>query len=246
MGSRFSRQLLAALEAQIGQIVKWRTVNQTRRSQVKFRPRSTQHMRDFAKEAGATLFLSGTYWENDDKITLRATLRDVETGEVKAGAVVAFDRGMKTLNFKPQNYIQALIEQHAFAEGEFVSGGLQVEVWTNKGSDHLLYTEGETMTVSVRVNREAHLRLLYILADGRRTLLYDNYYIDQSKANRVVEIPSEFGCAPPFGAELLVVVARTEEFPSIQTYVNDGYLFLSAKDAGQAARDFRGMKQKPP
>lgn len=243
MGSRFSRQLLSALEAQIGQIIKWKTVNQTRRSRVNFRPRSTQHMRDFAKEAGATLLLSGTYWENDDKITLRATLRDVETGAVKAGAVVAFDRGMKALNFKPQNYKQMLIEQNAFAEGEFISSGLQVEVWTNKGSDRLLYTEGETMTVSVRVNREAHLRLLYILADGRRTLLY-NYYIDQSKANRVVEIPQEFECAPPFGAELLVVVARTEEFPPIQTYENDGYHFLSAKDAGQAARDFRGMKKK--
>ena len=244
MSSPFSRQLLAALEAQIGQMVKWKTVNQTHRSHSSFRPRSVQHMRDFAKDAGATLLLSGTYWENGDKITLRATLRDVETSEIKAGAVVAFDREVKTLNFKPQNYKQALIDQNAFAEGEFVSSGLQVEVWTNKGSAHLLYTEGEEMKVFVRVNREAYIRLLYILADGRRTLLHDNYYIDQSKVNRVVEISDGFECAPPFGAELLVVAARTEEFPSIQTYESDEYLFLSAKEAGQAARDFRGMKKK--
>ena len=243
MSSPFSRQLLAALEAQIGQMVKWKTVNQMRRSRGDFSPRSSRIMRDFAKDAGATLLLSGTYWENGDQITLRATLRDVTTGKVKAGAVVAFDRGMGTLNFKPQNYKQMLIEQHAFAEGEFISG-LQVEIWTDKGSEHLLYIEGETMKVFVRVNRAAHIRLLYILADGRRTLLYDNYYIDQSKVNRVVEIPEEFECAPPFGAELLVVVARTEEFPPIQTYENDGYHFLSAKDARQAARDFRGMKKK--
>ncbi len=243
MSSRFSRQLLAALEAQIGQIVKWQTINQTRRLHSNFRPRSVQHMRDFAKEAGATSLLSGTYWENGDQITLRGTLRDVETGEIKAGAIVKFDRDMKALDFKPQNYKQMLIEQNAFAEGELVSG-LQVEMWTNKGSEHLLYTEGETMKVFVRVNREVHLRLLYILADGRRTLLYDNYYVDQSKVNRVVEIPEEFECAPPFGAELLVVAARTEAFPPIQTYESDGYHFLSAKDAGQAARDFRGMKKK--
>ncbi len=103
--------------------------------------------------------------------------------------------------------------------------------------------KGETMKVFVRVNRESYLRLLYILADGSRTLLHDNYYIDQFKSNRVVEIPEEFECAPPFGAELLVVVARTEAFPPIQTYESDGYLFLSAKDAGQAARGFRGMKK---
>ena len=245
MTSRFSRQLLAALEAQLGQIAKWKTVNQTRRSRGNFRPRSVQHMRDLAKEAGATLLLSGTYWENDDQITLRATLRDVETGEIKAGAVVKFDRDIKTLNFKPQNYKQMLIEQHAFAEDEFISG-LQVEMWTNKGSENLLYIKGETMKVSVRVNRAVHIRLLYILADGRRTLLYDNYYIDQSKVNRVVEIPQEFECASPFGAELLVIAARTEAFPPIQTYESDGYHFLSAKDAGQAARDFRGMKKKQP
>ena len=243
MSSRFSRQLLAALEAQLGRMGKWRVVNQTRRSRGGFSPRSSRIMRDLAKGAGARLLLSGTYWENGDQITLRATLRDVETGEVKAGAIVEFDRGMKALHFKPQNYKQALIEQHAFAADEFISG-LQVEMWTNKGSENLLYIKGETMKVSVRVNRAAHIRLLYILADGRRTLLHDNYYVDQSKVNRVVEIPEEFECAPPFGAELLVVAARTEEFPPIQMYENDGYLFLSAKDAGQAARDFRGMKKK--
>ena len=243
MSSHFSRQLLDALEVQLGQIAKWKAVDRMRPLRSNFRPRSVQHMRDFAKEAGATLLLSGTYWEDDDQITLRATLRDVETGEIKAGAVVALDRDMKTFNFKPQNYKQALIDQNAFAEGEFVSG-LQVEMWTDKGSEHLLYTEGETMKVSVRVNRAAHIRVLYILADGRRTLLHDNYYIDQSKVNRAVEIPQEFECAPPFGAELLVVVARTEAFPSIQTYESDGYHFLSAKDARQAARDFRGMKKK--
>ena len=243
MSSRFSRQLLAALEPQIGQLAKWETVTQAHHSRGPFRPRSTQRTRDLAKDAGATLLLSGTYWENGDQITIRATLRDVETGGVKAGAAVKFDQGLQTLNFKPQNYKQALIEQNAFAEGEFVSG-LQVEMWTNKGSEHLLYTEGETMKVFVRVNREAYIRLLYILADGRRVLLYNSHYIDQSKVNRVVEIPQEFECAPPFGAELMVVAARTEEFPPIQTYKSNGYYFLSAKDAGRAARDFRGMKKK--
>ena len=243
MSSRFSRQLLAALEVQLGRIAKWKTVDQTHRLHSSFHPGSVQHMRDFAKDTGATLLLSGTYWENGHRITVRATLRAVETGEVKAGAVVAFDRGVEILNFKPQNYKQALIEQNAFAEDKFVSG-LQVEMWTNKGSEHLLYTEGETMKVFVRVNRAVHIRLLYILADGRRTLLYDNYYIDQSKVNRIVEIPEDFECASPFGAELLVVVARTEAFPPIQTYESDEYHFLSAKDAGQAARDFRGMKKK--
>ena len=243
MNSRFSREFRAALEAQLGQIGKWHTVTEKHRSRGNVRPRSAQLMRDFTKSAGATLLLSGTYWENSDAITLRTTLRDVDTGAVKAGTAVTFSR-LTAMDFKPQNWQAALISQKAFAEGEFVSGALRVEVWTNSPSVHPLYTEGETMLVSVRVNQAAYIRILYILADGRHTLLYDNYYIDRTKVNRVVEIPEEFECAEPFGAELLIVAARTEKFPVIETYESDGYLFLKAADAEQAARAFRGMKKK--
>lgn len=243
MNSRFSREFRAALEAQLGQIGKWHTVTEKHRSRGNVRPRSAQLMRDFTKIAGATLLLSGTYWENSDAITLRTTLRDVDTGAVKAGTAVTFSR-LTDMDFKPQNWQSALISQKAFAEGEFVSGALRVEVWTNSPSVHPLYTEGETMLVSVRVNQESYIRILYVLADGRHTLLYDNYYIDRTKVNRVVEIPEEFECAAPFGAELLIVAARTEKFPVIETYESDGYLFVKAEDAEQAARAFRGMKKK--
>ncbi len=243
MNSRFSREFRAALETQFGQIGKWHTVTEKHRSRGNVRPRSAQLMRDWTRSAGATLLLSGTYWESSDAITLRTTLRDVNTGAVKAGTAVTFSR-LTDMDFKPQNWQSALISQKAFAEGEFVSGALRVEVWTNRPSEHPLYTEGETMTVSVRVNQEAYIRLLYILADGRYTLLYDNYYIDGSKVNRVVEIPEEFECAEPFGAELLIVAARTDKFPAIDTYESDGYSFLKAEDAEQAARAFRGMKKK--
>ena len=100
------------------------------------------------------------------------------------------------------------------------------------------------MKVSVRVNREAHIRLLYILADGQRALLYDDYYIDQSKVNRVVEVPEEFECTEPFGAEMLVVVARTKPFVPLETVERDGYLFLKATTARGAAAMLRGMKRK--
>ena len=248
MASRFSRQLLGALETQFGQFTEWQTVTQAHDPQRTFRPRSSQHTRDLAKDFGAGLLLSGTYWEEVDQITLRTTLRDVETGTVEAGAIVKFDRDMKGVSFKPQNYTQALIDQQAFTEEEFINSGLTVETWTNRGDQNLLYTEGETMTVYVRVNREAHVRLLYILADSRRTLLYDDYYIDRSKVNQIVEIPQEFECAEPFGAELLVAAARTDPFPKIETYEKDGYIFLAAQTAEKAAEDTRGFKkkQKPP
>ena len=213
--------------------------------------------------------LSSSCWENGDEITIRTTLRDVKTGEFLASAIVQFLNSQlrDSRIYKPSNHEQAQVEKRAFAPryyemrrpdgsaetptpGGLVKhqfppiGGLNVEVWTDKGSSPLYYTQGETMKVFGRVNQPAYVRLLYILADGKRTLLKDNYYIDLSKVNSDVEI-GVFVCTPPFGAEMLVVAARTEEFPSIQTYEKNGYIFLLDQDAESAARSFRGMQPMP-
>ena len=76
-------------------------------------------------------------------------------------------------------------------------------------------------------------------------MLQDNYYIDASQANSVVEI-GEFICAAPFGTELLVVAARTEEFPSIETHEENGYFYLTDSDPESAAQRFRGLKPVAP
>ena len=212
---------------------------------------------------------SPTCWENGDEITIRATLRDVKTGKFLASAVVRFLNSQlrEPLICKPSNYKQALIRKDIFtpqyypdprvqgstesstskvrAEPQFFPiDGLKVEVWTDKGYGPMSYTEGETMKVFGRVNQPTYLRLLYILAEDRKyTLLQDNYYIDSARVNSDVEI-GEFVCAPPFGAEILVVAARTEEFPEITTYEKDGYSFLVDQDPELAARSWRGMQPK--
>ena len=217
---------------------------------------------------------SPTCWENGDEITIRATLRDVKTGKFLASAVVRFlnSQMRNPLTCQPGNYKQALIEKDAFDPRYYVRpranestdtpipsglverlfspiGGLKVEVWTDKGkrSGVLSYVEGETMKLFGRVNQPAYIRLLYVLPDEKRTLLQNNYYIDSSRVNSDVEI-GEFVCTPPFGAEMLIVAARTEEFPPIDTYKKDGYKFLADQDAESAARSFsdagRGMQLK--
>lgn len=213
--------------------------------------------------------LSPSCWENGDEITIRATLRDMDTGEFLASAVVQFLNSQlgKPLICKPNNYEQARVEKKFFApqyyaipralistetsiseasvEHQFSPvGGLKVEVWTGKGSGPLYYTEGDKVKVFTRVNQPAYLRLLYILADQRRTLLVDNYHIGPSQINSNVEV-GEFVCVPPFGTELLVVAARTEEFPPIKTREENGYVFLADQDAESAARSFRGLQRIP-
>lgn len=123
----------------------------------------------------------------------------------------------------------------------FASDGLTVEIATDRGTGPVVYTEGETMTVFARVNQEAYIRLIYILADGKRTLLLENHHIDSKMANQSLEV-GKFVCTPPFGAEQLHVYAKQEpfrEFASGETYEEDGYVYLTPM------RGFQPLKPQP-
>ena len=214
-------------------------------------------------DQGERYRFSGSCWQNGDEITIRETLRDLHTGEFLASSVVSFLNSQlrPPIVLTPPNYEEFSEYKKPFKPQYIVQdsnsrkpknseppmyqpstvGGLEVDVWTDRGRDPVYYIRGETMKVFGRVNQPAYLRLLYILADRKYTLLQGNYYIDPSRVNTDVEI-GEFVCAPPFGAEILIVAARTEKFPPIQTYEENGYFFLVDQDPESAARNFRGMK----
>ena len=206
--------------------------------------------------------------ENGEGITIRATLRNINTGEFIASSVVEFLKtNMRdTLTYQPRGYDQAQIEKKAFNPRYFVKergnntetptsevlaeyqfspiGGLKVDLWTDKGRGPLSYTEGDRVKIFARVNQPAYLRLLNTHSgkNQKRTLLVDNFYIGQEKVNSNVKI-DEFLCAPPFGTEFVVVAAQTEKFPAIGTYEEDGYIFLVDQDPIKAAASFRGLKR---
>ena len=196
--------------------------------------------------------LTSSCWENGDEITIRLTVRNVNTGDFVAAAVVQFldSQLREVFTRQPVNYEQMRSERDAFDpqnyplpskddETLWTPEELEVEVWTHDGRSH--YVQDEKVKIFVRVNQPAYVRLLYTLADRKRTLLEDNYYIDAAQVNSDVEI-GEYLCAAPFGAELLIVAARTEEFPPIETREENGYFYIEDEDPESAARRFRGLK----
>lgn len=243
MTSSFARYLRQALESQMQKYVVWDIAQQAKA----FSPKSTQITKELVIESGAQNLFEGNYWEQGGQIKIIGRLRDVISGKILASAEVLMDGHLLTdkgLAAKPENFVQAMADQKAFAEDEVISSAIQLEAWTNKGSENLVFTEGETMKIYVRANRACHVRILYTFADGSRTLLFNDHFIDESKANQVVEIPAEFECAPPFGAEMMMVCARTAAFPELKTYEKDGVWYLDEKDAGRAAVATRGFKKK--
>ena len=184
-------------------------------------------------------------------------MRNVNTGDFAAAAVVQFLDSQLSEAFtrQPVNYEQMRSERDAFDPQNYrllskhneiprTSEELKVEVWTHEGRGPLRYVQDEKVKIFVRVNQPAYVRLLYTLADRKRTLLKDNFHIDAAQVNSTVEI-GEFLCAAPFGPELLVVAARTEEFPSIKTHEENGYFYIIDTDPESAAWRFRGLKPIP-
>ena len=226
------------------------------------------------------LQLFGGYWADGDKITLRATLRDIATGEFKAAAVVRFSESQrrdKDIALKPGNLeqfdqdwklfnpleetlsieeVQPVEEESQTTEVSptevspeeslvnpkvFADNGLVVEIATDRGTGPVIYTEGETMAVFARANQEVYIRLIYILADGKRTLLLENYHVSPEMTYQSLEI-GKFVCTPPFGAEQLHVYAKREPFPDLapgETYEEGGYVYLTP------TRGFQPFKPQP-
>ena len=132
-------------------------------------------------------------------------------------------------------------EESVVSPKVFASDGLIIEIATDRGTGPVVYTEGEIMTVFARTNQEAYIRLIYILADGKRTLLLENHHIDSEMTNQSLEV-GKFVCTPPFGAEQLHVYAKQEPFPEFapgETYEEDGYVYLTPM------RGFQPLKPQP-
>lgn len=189
--------------------------------------------------------LSGTYWEEGDFLKFISVLKDLNTSKTMASAENRIPKSWLQANkieLKPENFEEALLRQKVMTKDEIIGGGLLLNVWTNKGDDNLLFTEGEIMKLSVRVNHECYLRFIYYFADGTKTLLEDNYYISSDLVNKVVTLPTDYKCFPPFGAETLQVVAQNERFEPLEIKEENGYKII-VKNTQEVVNTIRGFKK---
>ncbi len=130
------------------------------------------------------------------------------------------------------------------------SADIQLQVWANKGIKST-YTEGEKLLVHVRAELNVYLQVDYYQADGQVVHLLPNA-LDQNQvqAGQVFTLGTpentfQFEITPPFGVEMLTVVASQTPFamqtatPTIESA--DNYLerlthpLKSTQDQGHMA-----------
>lgn len=195
------------------------------------------------------LVLTGTYWKEPSDIKLIATLKKTDGTLVASAEAFLPINWVEGSNIKylPENFEEAFSRMRVFNRDEVIKGDLNVEVWTNKGDDGLVFTEGERLKFFVRANKECYIRMIYHLADNQSVLLMDSYYIPAHMANKVIELPDEFECAEPFGVETLQVNAQTQPFAPLRTRSQYGYQFIdeSFNDIILGTRGIRKLEDKP-
>ena len=239
LSSRFARYFKQLLEGKLENSI------QPHRE---FQAKSVNYEKDMAVSADADYIITGSYWEKEDNIQILAFCRSVQTGEIRASANVEFKRGMlkSSLNLKPDNFEKIMSQQLAFEQEVIDSGQLKLEVWTDRGKNALLYSQGELMKIYLRTNRPCYVRLLYILANGQKTLLVDNLQINLESVNRPLLVNDlleiDFECTSPFGAEMIIGVARNYPFDTIETTERDGYIFIDTDNPKHLANITRGTK----
>jgi hypothetical protein len=192
------------------------------------------------------LLLSGTYWEEGDFLKFSVVVKDPADGKTLASAENRLPGKWpeaNNLSYKPENLEEALQRKKVMSKDEIIGGGLLLDVWTNKGDENILFFEDEKMKLSVRVNHECYLRFIYYLADGTKTLLHDDYFINNDQVNKLVTLPNASVCSPPFGAETLQVAAQTEKFQPLQLKESDGYMFI-LDDTEAIVSNVRGFKKE--
>jgi hypothetical protein len=191
-----------------------------------------------------TILIKGTYWETGDNLRISLIAQN-EKGSVLAAASDIISKSQlqsDNISYKAENFQDAYQRQQAFRKDEVVSSDMVAEVWTNKGAENLLFEEGDIMKLFLRVNMPAYVRVIYYMADGSKVMLLDNYYIDQTKVNKVIEIPDEFECAEPFGFETMQILAQTKAFSPLVTEKKYGYDFI-VQETKQIVANTRGFKK---
>lgn len=107
------------------------------------------------------------------------------------------------------------------------ASGLKFDIITNRGINSLVYEESDTMRLAVRVNKPCIVRLIYRQADNKLILLRNHdFKVNDWETNKWIDIPQDFVCAAPYGAEFLIAYACTEPLEILKTHKEGDYVVI--------------------
>lgn len=194
--------------------------------------------------------LSGTYWPSEDKVQIITNINQVEGGEVvtlMAGGSISVDKKpIEDLGLE-YNLVdnKNLLAKNSAMKPSASSGGLMANISTQKGTEAVIFREGESLKLYVNVSRPSYLRVINIWSDDQKFLLADNYYINPDQANQTIQLPLEWETACPCGVEYIQLIAQEKPFEPLKTENIDGFQRINGplKEVLDKNRGFKNTGQ---
>ncbi len=186
---------------------------------------SVQRNRSRGLNSNVRYVITGKYYVLGDKIKVISMLKDPQTNNTVATATAFISKKYLENNniaYFPENN-QQFEQRKQILKNTEVKDEFDIDVWTNKGNNKPIFKEGETMQIFVETSEVCYIRVIDVFADGTQILLVKNEKIDGGKVGRPYQLPYNFQCSEPFGAETIIVMAQTTPFPELQTVDYFGY-----------------------
>jgi len=198
--------------------------------------------------------LTGKYIETEEGLLLRYNLLKTTTQESVASAMVAL---LPKAYARVETTPKTLSFDKLLHDGVAVSSDLRVQVSTNRGSEDLLFMEGEEITLMVKLNKlgyfyvvgytELHGEQYAYLIDLNEGQGNDKFisFVNADDANKWMALGS-FDVEAPLGIESLQVIASNHKMTTLPKHFFDeknGYYKIGVK-AKEAVAVTRGLKRK--
>ncbi len=191
--------------------------------------------------------VSGSYWPGEKELQVIANVNYVVNGEnvnLKAGASIAVDlERVKGLGVKYELTSVELLAKNEQLRPTAPTGGLIANVTTQKGSQSVIFKEGEFLSLSVSVSRPAYIRIINIWSDNSKYLLADNFYVSPAQTNQTVKLPLAWETACPCGVEYIQMVAQDQPFEPLATEDVNGFLSIKGSLSDMLEKS-RNVKKK--
>lgn len=202
----------------------------------------------------ALYLLVGEYTLTKNAMVLNYELLDTKTNEVVSSKTININPyAYKDLVTKPQGVdFDALLNA-----GVISSSDLKVSLNSNRGSENLLFNNGEEIELFVKLNKMGYLyivgytqtkeaKLSYLLelneGDGDSKFIK---FVNADDASRWISLGA-FTIEPPYGVESIQVIASNQKITSLPHAEYDGQsgYYIISKNIEKALIQTRGLKKK--
>ena len=202
----------------------------------------------------ATHSYSGTYIINKNGINLAYSLIDRNGNTVKASVLAISPKAYRNYRIKPL----APDFDSLLHNGYAIDSDFKIQLSTNKGTRQLLFLEGESVQLLIKINRPGYfyivgyaknpkLELSYILESGygkgARKFVY---FVNGDEVNKWLSL-GDFEVSAPFGLESLQVVAAENDLVSQLPgyhYDNETGYYIVSDNISQGVIKTRGLIKK--